>query len=234
MTARGIHLAVQRVLTLAVLFAACVALSRGPWPVAAGLLLLAAGVYVFYPVPSPPGDAFLYDRGPAVVGPDVLSFLFVPPLAAIPVWADPGWPQAGGALHPSAVFVWPLAAVFLAFTVIGWHHASFTLRITAAGFEVDTGRRHVFLPFSKVTGVAPWRRGLPRWMRALAPLALLIGRPGAAGALVMARDSTGIALTRRDAPEFVISSDAFERGTRAVLDACAAHGIPVSPALRKK
>ncbi|AHM05823.1 hypothetical protein roselon_03576 [Roseibacterium elongatum DSM 19469] len=231
MTGRGLSLALQRAVTVALLLAACIAAARLSWAAGVGLGVLALVVYVAAPIPKPPADAWVYDRGPAVIGPDLLSFLFAPPFLAIPFWAEPAWPMGGGALHPSAVLAWPAGLFFLIFTGIGWHYAAMAVRITQTGLEVETGRRRFAVPFAEMAEIGPWRRGLPRWVRALAPLALALGRPGAAGAIMIARDSNGISIARRSGPPVVIGSDAFARATKAILTACQQHDVPIARSL---
>ena len=62
-----------------------------------------------------------------------------------------------------------------------------------------------------------WRRGLPRPLRNLAPFLAAGGHFSAAGALTLARDSTGIRQILAEGRSIVIEKDAFEKPLRRLV-----------------
>ncbi len=166
------------------------------------------------------GAALRYDAVSAVVLPDALGLVMAAGLAVFPIWAGAPVP------HPSAWLLWPMAALFLTLPAIAAQRAEFALRVEPAALVLRglSGTRRVAL--ADIARIAPWRRDLPGWLRGLAPLALAAGQPTAAGSVMLARPSTGLALHLRDGGRVVIPCDGFQAGRHAILTAARAHAIP--------
>ncbi len=77
MSCRGLHMALQRIVSLGLAIAFVATLGHLSWAESAGLLAAAAVSYVLWPVPAAPRGSHLYARGPAVVGPDVMGLVLV-------------------------------------------------------------------------------------------------------------------------------------------------------------
>lgn len=166
-------------------------------------------------------DALRYDRWAAVIVPDWLGMLAAGLLLALPLWANDA-----DALHPSAWLLWPMALLLLALPVIAARRDAFALRVAPDALELRALARRRRLPFDAIARITPWRRDLPGWLRRLAPLGLALGQPGATGAVMLARPSTGLALHLTDGRRVVIPCDGFAAGRRAILRAARDHGVP--------
>lgn len=221
MTNRGIHLLFQRLFSVTLGIGFVATLGALPWFGSAAVLALSLAVYAFWPVPAPAHGALRYRRGPAVIGPDMMGLVLVSAFFGVPLIAS----RIEGGLHPSSVLVWPVGAVFVALLVIGWRRDAFALNIDAKGLRADTGLRHVEMRFDRIEAVEPWRGDLVRKIRPLAPLLVAAGQPGAAGALMVSRESRGVALVGTDGERWVIPGDAFEKGIEVLLTACESHGV---------
>lgn len=226
MTGRGVDLLWQRVVALG-LAIGCVASFGGmPWWGSALIGGLAVLAYAYWPVAGLRQGALRYARGPAVIGPDWIGIVIVALFAGMPFVAGR---SEGTLLHPSLVLTWPMAALFLALPVIGWRRGAFALWITDQGLEAETGLARQSIRFEQITEVRPWRRDLVKYLRLLARPLVAIGQPGAAGALLISRESTGISLALTDGAVFTIPGDGFEPGLKQVLAACAAAGVRIDP-----
>lgn len=226
LTRTGIWAVLKRVSVLAVFTAGLILAPDSNPAVAVAFLGVAVGLYAVFPLPGHGPGALRYGRMQAVVIPDWLGFVLTGLMIALPFWA-----AETGAAHPSAWLCWPMALFFASLIVVGWHYDCRAVTIRDAALEIETGRQNMTLPYASIARVAPWRRGLPKWLRALAPLTLSLGSPGTAGAIMLARDSSGFALERAGGRPVVIPADAFRDGARAILAACMAHGVPVAPGL---
>jgi hypothetical protein len=193
-------------------------------------MLLAAGVafYLLLPGAAPPQGALAHDRLPAIVIPDVLGFALSSFFFAMPFWFGPG--ASIGGIHPMAVLTWPMAIGSLAILAVSAHSASAWLRIEDEGLRLASVRRVQLIPYGTIVKVEPYRRGLPAWMRALVPWLAATGRYSAAGAIALARDSTGVRLRLADGRSAIIPRDGFEKPYRQALAALAAHGLAFDPA----
>lgn len=171
--------------------------------------------------------AYRYGAVSAVILPDWMGFLWGGALIALPFWAG----RAGEGLHPSAALTWPIGAVFLALSVIGARRAGVSLRLTPEGLESLTLFGGWRVAFAEIAEIRPWRRDLPGWVRALGALAGALGNPTAAGAVMLARPSSGLEIVLGSGARRVIPGDAFEAGTAAILRAAAARGVALAPGL---
>lgn len=204
----------------------------------AGAAVVAAAIVLYLAIPAEarPRSAFVYERAPSVYGPDVLGFLLVSVFFALPFWARMGepylWEDFGPLVHPAALLSWPLALVSAAILWFSAHYAAFWLVIEDGGLRINRLNGERFVRFSDIAEVKPFRRGLPGWLRWLAPVMVALGRPGAAGAVLLARDATGVSLVLADGGAIDVDRDAFESRLRRVLDALRKHGVAFAPELQ--
>lgn len=219
MTRAGSLEFLRRAGTLALCVAGLVSLPR----LALAALLLAAAVAFYRLVPRAPRppDAMGHDRLAAIVLPDLLGFALGSVFLAMPVWLA----DRAGAIHPMAIMTWPLALGALAILAAAAHRASAWLRIEAEGLRLASARREQLVPYGAILAVEPWRRGLPGWARALVPWLAAAGRFGAAGAVALARDTSGVRLRLADGRSAVIPRDGFEAPYRLALAALKAHNV---------
>ena len=204
----------------------------GGWTSSA-FLVAALAVYLVVPRAARPASALTYDLVPAVYGPDLVGFLLTGVFFALPFWARMGepylWGDFGVLVHPSALLVWPLALVAVAILWFSARYASFWLVIDTEGFRISRLGSTRFVPFSAIVQVRPMRRGLPRWFRWLTPVLIATGKFGAAGAMLLARDTTGITLVLDDGAEISIPQEAFEKPMRRVLSALRRKRVVFAP-----
>lgn len=226
MTRRGRRFATQRIVSLAAGIGGVASLGQFHWSVSVAILLAGLAAYFLWPVGAPPEGALLYDRGPAVIGPDLLGIVLVSGFAGLPFFAGH---LSGVFLHFSAFILWPMAALFLSLPIIGWRRGCFAILIAPEGISMDTGWRQIALEFDDIASIGPWRRDLVRFVRPLAPLLIAAGKFGTAGALMVSRESHGVALTLASGKKFAIPGDGFETGIRRLLETARQHGIPVAP-----
>ena len=218
------------------LFLLCIGLAAlpvaGVWKSSA-LLIAALAVYLAIPRAARPVSALTYDRVPAVYGPDTVGFLLTGVFFALPFWARTGepylWDDFGVLVHPSALLVWPLALIAAAIFWFSAQYASFWLVIEDEGLRISRLGNTRFVAFSSIVEARPMRRGLPKWFGWLTPLLIAAGKFGAAGALLLARDSTGITLAIDDGSEISIPQEAFEKHARRVLSALRKKGVALVP-----
>lgn len=229
----------RRILALALITTGLASIGfLGVW---VGMGLVAAGfvAYALLPWPERPEKAFGFEHGPAVIGPDVLGLLLCGFFFALPFWAaategDSPWAH-GLLVHPSAILVWPMGLVSLLILRVGARNAGFWLKIEEDALHLHRNaslqRR---IPYSSIQRTSPYRKGLPKWMRLLTPLLVATGRYGAAGAILVARDSTGIELHLEDGSTEVIEQDGFEQPYRALLETLESHDIVTKDDVRNR
>ena len=226
----------RRLSALVLLCAGLAALPTAGLTAAAVAVAAAIVLYFAIPAAARPQSAFIYDRAPAVYGPDLIGFLLVSVFFALPFWARMGepylWEDFGPLVHPAALLVWPLALISAVILWFSAHYAAFWLVIEDGGLRVNRLNGERFVGFSEIAEVKPFRRGLPGWLRWLAPILIAIGKPGAAGAILLARDATGVSLVLSDGSAIVVEKDAFESRLRRVLSALRKHHVAFAPELR--
>ena len=204
----------------------------GMWK-ASAFLIGALAVYLAIPRAARPASALTYDLLPAVFGPDLVGFLLTGVFFALPFWARMGepylWGDFGVLVHPSALLVWPLALIAVAILWFSAQYASFWLVIEDGGLRIGRLGTVRIVAFSSIVEVRPMRRGLPKWFRWLTPLLIAAGKFGVAGAVLLARDTTGITLVLDDRSEISIPQEAFEKHMRRVLSALRKNGVVFAP-----
>lgn len=217
---RGVSQLLRRVLAGVCLCAALL----GAGVLAAWKAVLLAGlglaVYAFWPPVRVRPGALVPQRGPAVLGPDLLGFGLLAFLVALPVWVGRSEGVAG--LHGSALLIWAMLPAPLAILWVGAASACLAVSVGNAGLTVAGMGRTRSPAWEEIAGWRHWRRGLPRFLRFLAPFL----SPTAAGAVLLARDSTGVELCLADGSRLRLPHEGFERGEARVLDALRDHGVP--------
>lgn len=201
-----------------------------------GLIAAALIVYAFFPAPPVEKEAMRYDRGPAVIGPDLLGLVMTGLFLALPVWIAHGegtYGEEAPILHGTAWLVWPMALLSALILAVGGQHASFRLVVEDDGIRLTTARSRRSIPYDSIASVSPWRRGLPKFIKGLVPVLLMMGKPGPAGAVMLARDSTGVELKLTDGTSIRISADAFEKNTSRLLKVLKEKGIGFEAGLSK-
>ena len=217
MTRAGISQILRRAVAAACFSAALLAAGQGAGGRAALLAALGFAAYALWPrVPVPPG-AETMAQGPAVIGPDLLAFGLFALFFVLPLWIG-----GQGGIHGSALMIWALLPAPLALLAVGAAGACLRVTIGAEGLTVAGLRRVERAAWDGIAGWRRWRRGLPRWMRALAPVL----PPTAAGAVLLARDSTGVELCLADGRRLRLPREGFERGEARLLRALRDHGVP--------
>lgn len=189
-----------------------------------GLLVLCGlATYFFWPRPLRPKGSYDMQALPAVIGPDLLGIALTSFFVALPLWIGRG--QGGEGLHGSVLLLWPMALASVSLLVVG-------LRNTCLGLEIAqdclvltrfSGRSEIL--FDEIRKTHRWRSGLPRILRALLPFL----PPGPAGAILLARDSSGIELELTDGQRLKLPHDGFERGEAALLRALRKHRVGDKP-----
>lgn len=151
---------------------------------------------------------------------------------ALPFWARAGndsYLYEGFLLvHPAAVLTWPLALIIMFILVIAAKYASYWVVIEANGLRIGSVKEEKFVPFEQMEEVIPYRKGLPKWLKYLTPLMVLTGKYTAAGAVLLARDTTGMTIKLQDGTLVNIPSEAFEKPFKKILKVLRAHNIPVN------
>lgn len=226
---------VRRGVTLVLLTIALASWPDVGWRLAAIVIVCGAAIYILLPVKPRPQGAMTYERLPAVIGPDLLGLGLTSVFAALPFWARMGepylWEDFGLLVHPSAFLAWPLALISATILWFSARYAAFWLVIEPEGLRIGQNSGERFILFSEIISIDPFRRGLPGWLRWLAPLMVIAGKTSAAGALLLARDTTGISLILRDGSSVDIAQEAFEKPLRRVLNALKKNHVSFGPQL---
>jgi len=230
MTSRGKYLFLIRALTFAILLLALLAIPRFGWWSASALIVGSVVVYFWAPRPQRPTGSLAYERISAVVLPDWLGLISSGLMCALPVWAAPAVATAVW-VHPMAWLVWPMGLCMASFTVIGWRYECLNFVATPEHLHVDTGLAKYDILWNDILSASPWKRGLPRWMRRLTPILASMGYYTQAGAIALARDSSGIALERKGQKPFVISTDGFETNAQTLIAHMIAHNTKIGRGL---
>lgn len=229
MTRTGMVELFRRFLCLLLLTLGLIAL--GYWGgITAGMLFGGAlCVYVVIPRPRPPPSAMIYEKMPAVYGPDMLGLMMTSIFLALPFWVGKGeeylWQDAAIPIHPSALLSWPLAIVSALILIVAASYSSFWITIEMHGLHIHSLRQDRFVAYSQITRVAPFRRGLPGWLKWLTPLFILTGRHTVAGAVLLARDTTGFSLFVADGSVISIDESAFASSAGKIMKTLKKKGV---------
>lgn len=195
---------------------------------AAVLMLAGSLVYGLWPrPPRGPGD-LLPRQWPSVIGPDLLGFSLTAFFVALPIWIGRGEGTEG--LHVSASVIWIMAAGSSTLLFVGAMASCFRLRIDADGMLLTRLFGETRLLWPQILGWKRWRRGLPGAMRKFVPFL----PPGPAGAILLARDSTGVELHLKDGRKYRLPREGFEHGEKQLLQALAAQAVLRLPDIPEK
>lgn len=229
---------VRRIGALLCLTAALIGGPQAGWLVATAFCLLGIFIYLFVPRSGPPPDAEIYERIPSVYGPDFLGLFMTAFFVALPFWARMGddalWAEFGVLVHPAALLTWPLALVTGAILLVAAHYASYWLLFLKDGIRISDWRTERDISWSDIREVTPYRRGLPKWMKWLTPLLVLRGHYGSAGALLLARDTVGMALNLKDGTTIAVVENCFEKPYRILMRKLVEQNIPIAEGLHPK
>jgi len=184
------------------------------------LMLSGTLLYGLWPKPPKRSGDLLQRQGPAVIGPDLLGFSLTAFFVALPIWIGRGEGTVG--LHGSASMIWIMAAGASVLLVVGAAASCFRMRIDEGGLVLSRLRGEIRLLWSEMLGWKRWRRGLPKVLRKVVPFL----PPGPAGAILLARDSTGVEVHLKDGRLFRVPRDAFAHGEVQLLQALSAHDVP--------
>lgn len=210
----------RRVVSVVVLSTALISIGAVSFWWVAALLLAAAATYGLWPnPPQQPGDLRMR-QGPAVIVPDLLGLSLTGFFVALPIWI--GRAEGTGGVHGAAAMIWIMALGSSTLLLIGASGSCLRLRIEADGLVLARLRGQMRVQWSEIAAWARWRRGLPKVLRLLAPFL----SPGAAGAVLLARDSNGVELRLKDGRLYRLPREGFEHGEAQLVQALAAHGVP--------
>lgn len=200
-------------------FSASVAGTVPLWTIMLGF---ASGLalYILWPKARFPAGASTMHRGSAVVGPDIIGFGLLALFVALPVWI--GRAEGAQGLHGSALLIWPLLPAPLALLFLAASNACFGLGVGPAGLSLSGLRRTERIGWDEIIGWRPWRRDQLRVLRAVAPFL----PPSAAGAVLLARASTGVEIVLKSGRSLRLPREGFESGLAHVQRALTERGLP--------
>ncbi len=194
-----------------------------------GALLFAGSlaIYIYLPAVRVPAGALQYDAGQSQVAPDWIGFILSSLFFAWPIWAtisEPRW----GAIHPSSVVLWPMALICSSFWIIGALHASYWILIKPDKLVISSAFSRRDVPFDTIKAVRRYRRGLPKWLYLLAPFMISKGQYGGAGALLLARDRTGMELVLKDGRKLSIADSGYDEEIVEILRSLDRNGVKLA------
>ncbi|NVK62298.1 MAG: hypothetical protein HWE37_19760 [Rhodobacteraceae bacterium] len=222
MTRRGRQMALQRLTTLFAGTAFVITLGTVSMAVSLLLVVGAAVIYLRWPCPAAPPGAQRYQWFPTVMVADVIALVLVPLLFGAPLLLT----ETGRAPHGSAILFWPLGALAGALLVTGWKRSVFTLSIDTDGLLLDDGLRETFLPYREIVSIEPWERDVLRLLLPIVRWLETLREPPPQGPPRLSQESRGLALQLRDGASVIIPGAAFDNGTRQIIRACVARGVP--------
>lgn len=191
------------------------------------LLVIALMAYVLIPREAPPAGALLPDRMAAIIGPDLLGVLLGSVFLGMPFAAAVFEGEPLATIHPSAVLAWPMAVFAIVILAVATRYAVWWVVIEPDGLRIADIRDERHIRYEAIARVEPYRRGLPKAVRWLTPLLILTGRYTEAGAVVLARDTTGIRLVGKDGARLaILVAEGFEQPLRRISRALEKHGVP--------
>jgi len=204
---------------------------QGQFLPAFALLVASILIYVYLPAVAAPRQALRYDAGKSQIGPDWLGFILSGLAIAFPISAaidEPRW----GTIHPSAVVLWPMALILCSFWIIGALHAAYWILIEPKALVISSAVSRREVPFSTIKSVRRYRRGLPRWISFMAPLMLVNGQASGAGAVMLARDRTGMELVLKDKRRISIADSGYDEEIIEILQSLDRNKVKLAAAFR--
>jgi len=215
---------VRRLTTNVLVVLAFAQIGNWPWFVIIAIGALAVLVYSRFPREPRPKDALCYDVASSQTIPDWMGFILSGFFIGLPIWgarAEPVW----GPIHPSAVMVWPMALFSTAFWLVGAVYAPHWITIEPKGLRIHSAFADRRIAFSDIQRVRPYKRNLPQWLLAMAPVFAAAGKFSLAGALMLSRPRRGMTLELADGRRVAIASDGFADGYREIREVLAVHGV---------
>lgn len=205
----------------------------GNYIYAALLIAAAIAVYRYLPSIHAPKNALRYDKGASQTGPDWIGFVLCSLFLVVPVWAalsEPVW----GTIHPMSVVLWPMAIACSAFWIIGAIYSSYWILIIKDGLVISSAFSERTIPFSAIEKAKRYRRDLPSWLYLLAPFMVAKGQYSGAGALLLARDRTGMELVLTDGRTVGIASSGYDDEILEILQVLDSHGVKLAAPYKKR
>ncbi len=174
-----------------------------------GIIFLVAGILLYLLIPrrrlAP--DALYYQKGPAILGPDIAGVILTTGFfwigRVLLVWE--GW-----FLFPIAIILWILGLFGVLLLFVGLWYATLWYKINEDGIVENSlkGKRTVL--WNDIIAVGSYEKGLPPWMLGLF---LLFGRYGSLSTqMAMAqgfRKESGIRIDVKDQNPLIIMTNAF-------------------------
>ena len=234
MTKAGRREFLRRILVMCLLIAGWVQLGNDNIIVAVGLMVSSVLAYIYLPAFPVPKGALVYGRGQSQTGPDWLGFILSSLFFVFPVWAaisEPNW----GTFHPSSIMLWPMALIFSSFWIIGALYASYWIEIKPSKLLISSAWSRQNISYSNIKRVRRFRRTIiPKWMKILLPFMLMKGQYGGAGALLLARNTTGMELVLKNGHSVLIPDAGFEAESLQILSALDKHGVKLATTYQKR
>lgn len=198
-------------------------------------LLIAAAItlYRYLPTVPKPKNALVYDKGASQTGPDWIGFVLTSLFFVAPIWAaisEPVW----GTIHPMSVVLWPMAIACSTFWIIGALYSSYWVLLKPNGLIISSAFSERTIPFDTIRKVKRYRRGLPSWLYLFAPFMIARGHYGGAGALLLARDRTGMELILKDGRNAGIASSGFDDEILEIIQALDRHGVKLAAVYKNR
>lgn len=232
MTRWGQREFLRRIIVMALLIAGLTMIGHGRYIAGAAIIALSVLVYFALPPVEIPEGALRYAAGKTQVAPDWIGFVLTSVFVTVPIWAaisEPNW----GPIHPSSVVLWPMALVVSSFWIIGALYASYWILVGRNGLVISSAFRQREVAFDAVKSVRRYRRGLPKWLVLFAPLMISKGQYGGAGALLLARDRTGMELVLKDGRRIPIADSGYDAEIIQILRPLAQRGVALAAPYRK-
>ncbi len=216
MTKSGYTEAARRGITLVFLTAGPVQFWHSRSAAGWGCLAAALVTYIFLPRIKKPENALCYSLGAAVIGPDFLGFMLTAFFTVLPFFIGiPG----------TFIMFLPMALVSSLILFFSTWYACFWLLTEPDALVISTPMKERRIPFKHIKRVASYRRGLPGWMKKLAPFLAMAGHFTAAGSIMVARDETGIEVFFDDGSSQRIPEAGFEKPYKKLLATLSGHGL---------
>jgi len=231
MTKTGRREFARRIVVMALLVLGLAMAAHGQYPLAVLMLAGAVVFYIFLPAVPSPEKALVQDAGRSWTGSDWTGFILSSGFFAFPIWAAVSAPE-WGAIHPSAMVLWPMGLITSSFWIIGALNASFQVLIKADRLVISSAFSRTEARFDNIAKVRRYSRGLPGWLYFLAPLMIMKGQYGAAGSLLLARKRNGMELVMKDGRKISIPGDGFEMESIKILKALARRGVKLAASLQ--
>lgn len=231
MTKSGRREFFRRFSVMIIMVMAFVQTLQGQFLPAVALFVAAILFYVYLPTVAAPKHALRYDAGKSQIGPDWLGFMLSGLAIAFPISAaidEPLW----GTIHPSAVMLWPMALILCSFWVTGALHAAYWILIEPKALVISSAFSRREVPYSTIKSVRRYRRGLPKLISFMVPVMLASGQASGAGAVMLARDRTGMELVLKDKRRISIADGGYDEEIIEILQALDRHKVKLAAAFR--